>query len=112
VFHYDRWWNPAVEDQATDRSYRIGQLRSVQVHKLLCAGTIEEKVDALLEEKRDLAARIVGTGEKWITELGDEALRDLFSLAPDAVVTANASDADESAEPRSKEETTTRRASA
>jgi hypothetical protein len=103
VFHFDRWWNPAVEDQATDRSYRIGQSRAVQVHKLLCAGTIEEKVDALLEEKRDLAARIVGAGEKWITELGDEALRELFSLAPDAVVTANASDAEESAEPRARE---------
>jgi hypothetical protein len=102
VFHYDRWWNPAVEDQATDRSYRIGQSRSVQVHKLLCAGTIEEKVDALLEEKRDLAARIVGTGEKWITELDDNALRDLFSLAPDAVV-ADSSDADDGAEPRRAE---------
>ena len=81
VFHFDRWWNPAVEDQATDRAYRIGQQRSVQVHKLLTAGTIEEKVDRLLEQKRDLASRIVGQGEQWITELdavvaGEEADRD------------------------------------
>ena len=55
VFHYDRWWNPAVEDQATDRAYRIGQRRAVQVHKLLCAGTVEEKIDRMLEQKRDLA---------------------------------------------------------
>lgn len=95
VFHFDRWWNPAVEDQATDRAYRIGQRRSVQVHKLLCAGTVEEKVDQLLERKRDLAARIVGAGEQWITELDDAALKDLFSLAPDAVIAADVMDADD-----------------
>ncbi|HVF16512.1 MAG TPA: DEAD/DEAH box helicase, partial [Steroidobacteraceae bacterium] len=87
VFHYDRWWNPAVEDQATDRAYRIGQQRSVQVHKLMCAGTVEDKVDQLLERKRQLAATIVGEGEQWITELDDNELRSLFSLAPDAVIT-------------------------
>jgi hypothetical protein len=87
VFHYDRWWNPAVEDQATDRAYRIGQQRSVQVHKLMCAGTVEDKVDQLLERKRQLAATIVGEGEQWITELDDNELRTLFSLAPDAVIT-------------------------
>ncbi len=86
VFHYDRWWNPAVEDQATDRAHRIGQRRAVQVHKLMCAGTVEEKVDRLLEQKRDLASRIVGTGEKWITELDSEELRDLFSLSSDATI--------------------------
>ena len=86
VFHFDRWWNPAVEDQATDRAYRIGQRRAVQVHKLLTAGTVEEKIDQMLERKRDLASRIVGQGEQWITELDDAALRDLFALAPDAVV--------------------------
>jgi len=86
VFHFDRWWNPAVEDQATDRAHRIGQKRSVQVHKLLTAGTVEEKIDRMLEDKRDLASRIVGAGEQWISELGDEALRELFSLAPNAVV--------------------------
>jgi SNF2 family DNA or RNA helicase len=86
VFHYDRWWNPAVEDQATDRAYRIGQKRSVQVHKLMCAGTVEERVAALLEQKRELAARVVGTGEQWITELDQRELRELFSLSKTAVV--------------------------
>jgi superfamily II DNA or RNA helicase len=95
VFHFDRWWNPAVEDQATDRAYRIGQRRAVQVHKLLCAGTIEEKVDQMLEKKRDLASRIVGKGEHWITELGDSALRELFSLSPGAVVSTGELDMDE-----------------
>lgn len=84
VFHFDRWWNPAVEDQATDRAYRIGQTRMVQVHKLMCAGTVEEKIDALLERKRDLADRIIGAGEHWITELDDDALRELITLAPGA----------------------------
>ncbi len=88
VFHYDRWWNPAVEDQATDRAHRIGQRRAVQVHKLVCAGTVEEKVDRLLEQKRSLAARIVGAGERWITEMGDGELRELFALSKDAVVGA------------------------
>ncbi|MGA9524032.1 MAG: DEAD/DEAH box helicase [Myxococcaceae bacterium] len=86
VFHYDRWWNPAVEDQATDRAYRIGQKRAVQVHKLVCAGTVEEKVDRLLEQKRDLASKVVGTGEQWITEMDNSELRDLFALSKDAVV--------------------------
>jgi SNF2 family DNA or RNA helicase len=92
VFHFDRWWNPAVEDQATDRAYRIGQRRSVQVHKLLCAGTVEEKVDRMLEQKRALARRIVGAGEQWITELGDAELRDLFALSRDAVVGSDEGD--------------------
>ncbi len=86
VFHFDRWWNPAVEDQATDRAYRIGQRRSVQIHKLVCAGTVEEKVDGMLESKRDLAAKVVGTGEKWITELGNADLRELFALSAAAAV--------------------------
>ena len=86
VFHFDRWWNPAVEDQATDRAYRIGQKRAVQVHTLVCAGTVEDKVDAMLEQKRGLAAKVVGTGERWITELGDGALRDLFALSAGAAV--------------------------
>jgi len=86
VFHYDRWWNPAVEDQATDRAYRIGQKRSVQVHKLVCAGTVEDRVAALLTKKRDLASKVVGAGERWITELGDDELRELVTLSKDAVV--------------------------
>jgi superfamily II DNA or RNA helicase len=94
VFHFDRWWNPAVEDQATDRAYRIGQKRVVQVHKLLCAGTVEEKVDHMLEQKRDLASKIVGSGEQWITELDDAGLRELFSLSEDAIVGANDGDED------------------
>ena len=84
VFHFDRWWNPAVEDQATDRTYRIGQTKNVQVHKLVTIGTLEEKIDALLESKRDLADRVVGTGEGWLTELDDDALRRLVALDPDA----------------------------
>jgi SNF2 family DNA or RNA helicase len=80
VFHFDRWWNPAVEDQATDRTYRIGQTRNVQVPKLIAIGTLEEKIDSILESKRDLADRVVGTGEGWLTELDDEALRRLVSL--------------------------------
>nr|WP_320132984.1 DEAD/DEAH box helicase [uncultured Holophaga sp.] len=84
VFHFDRWWNPAVEDQATDRTYRIGQTRNVQVHKLITMGTLEEKIDAILESKRDLADRVVGTGEGWLTELDDDSLRRLVALEPDA----------------------------
>lgn len=84
VFHFDRWWNPAVEDQATDRAYRIGQKRAVQVHKLVCAGTVEEKIDRLLEQKRDLASKIVGAGEQWITELDSQKLRSLFAFSEGA----------------------------
>lgn len=86
VIHVDRWWNPAVEDQATDRAYRIGQRRNVQVRKLVCAGTLEERIAALLESKRALAERVVGTGETWLTELSDAELRDLVALSADAVV--------------------------
>ncbi|HJU83804.1 MAG TPA: DEAD/DEAH box helicase [Holophagaceae bacterium] len=86
VFHFDRWWNPAVEDQATDRTYRIGQTRNVQVHKLITIGTLEEKIDAMLESKRDLADRVVGTGEGWLTELDDDALRRLVALDADVEI--------------------------
>ncbi len=86
VFHFDRWWNPAVEDQATDRSFRIGQKRLVQVHKLVTLGTLEEKIDHMLIQKRALAESVVGTGENWITELNDGELRELFSLSKDAAV--------------------------
>lgn len=94
VFHYDRWWNPAVEDQATDRAYRIGQKRAVQVHKLVCTGTVEEKIDHLLEQKRRLASKVVGAGEQWITELGTRELRDLFALSEGAVVGGEEGDED------------------
>ncbi len=81
VVHYDRWWNPAVEDQATDRAWRIGQSRTVFVHKLVCEGTVEERIDALISDKRKLADAVVGTtGEAWLSELSTDALRDLVVL--------------------------------
>ncbi len=80
VFHFDRWWNPAVENQATDRAFRIGQKRNVQVHKFICAGTLEEKIDEMIERKQEIASSIVGTGEGWLTELSNEALMDVFAL--------------------------------
>ena len=86
VVHVDRWWNPAVEDQATDRAFRIGQRRAVQVRKLVCAGTVEEKISAMIRDKRGLAARIVGTGEQWLTELSTSELRSLLKLEQGAVV--------------------------
>ena len=85
VIHFDRWWNPAVEDQATDRAFRIGQRRDVQVRKLICIGTLEERIDRMLEEKRELAQQIVGSGEGWLTELSTDELRDLVELSLDAV---------------------------
>ena len=83
VFHYDRWWNPAVENQATDRAFRIGQERNVQVYKALCAGTVEEKVDEIVARKRKLAERVVGEGEAWLTELSTAELKELFTLDKD-----------------------------
>ncbi|MDQ1506528.1 MAG: hypothetical protein QOD57_4255, partial [Actinomycetota bacterium] len=85
VVHYDRWWNPAVEDQATDRAFRIGQERNVQVRKFVCVGTLEERIDAMIEAKRDLAQRIVGSGEARLTDLTLSELRDLVALSEDAV---------------------------
>jgi superfamily II DNA or RNA helicase len=85
VIHYDRWWNPAVEDQATDRVHRIGQTRPVTVHRLVTSGTIEERIADLLERKRALADAVVGEGETWITELDDEDLRELVALSSDDV---------------------------
>ncbi len=86
VVHVDRWWNPAVEDQATDRAFRIGQTRNVQVRKFVCAGTVEEKISAMIRDKRGLAAKIVGSGESWITEMSTSELRELFALEAGAVV--------------------------
>ncbi len=80
VFHFDRWWNPAVEDQATDRAFRIGQTRNVQVHKFVCEGTMEEMIDEMIESKKALARSIVGGGENWLTELSTGELRDLVTL--------------------------------
>jgi SNF2 family DNA or RNA helicase len=85
VIHVDRWWNPAVEDQATDRAFRIGQRRDVQVRKFVCVGTLEERIDAMIEQKKALAEQIVGTGESWLTELSTAALREVLTLSPEAV---------------------------
>jgi superfamily II DNA or RNA helicase len=80
VVHYDRWWNPAVEDQATDRAYRIGQDRPVQVHRLIAEGTVEDRIDAMLRRKRKLADAVLGSGEAALTELSDSELSDLVAL--------------------------------
>ena len=85
VIHLDRWWNPAVEDQATDRAYRIGQKRTVFVHKLVSTGTVEERIDAMISAKRALAEQVVGSGEGWITELSTDELREVIALRVDAV---------------------------
>jgi len=85
VIHFDRWWNPAVEDQATDRAFRIGQRKDVQVRKFVCVGTLEERIDAMIEEKKALAERIVGTGEGWLTELSSADLREVLALGKEAV---------------------------
>jgi SNF2 family DNA or RNA helicase len=84
VIHYDRWWNPAVEDQATDRAYRIGQDRPVQVHRLTTQGTVEEKVARLLGAKRALAEQVVAGGESALTELSDTDLAELVALSATA----------------------------
>jgi SNF2 family DNA or RNA helicase len=94
VVHFDRWWNPAVEDQATDRAHRIGQSETVEVHKLVTAGTVEERVAEVLERKRELAEAVVGAGEAWLTELGDAELADLVALAADAPIADVDDDAD------------------
>ena len=80
VIHFDRWWKPAVEEQATDRAYRIGQTRPVQVHRLITEGTVEEKIAELLTRKRALADSVLSRGETALTELGDAELRDLVTL--------------------------------
>ena len=88
VIHLDRWWNPAVEDQATDRAYRIGQKQHVLVHKLVSAGTIEEHLDEMIRSKRALAGKVVGSGEQWLTELSTDELRSVISLRMPAATVA------------------------
>ncbi len=83
VFHFDRWWNPAVENQATDRAYRMGQTRDVQVHKFISLGTLEERIDEMLESKQQLSDDVITSSEDWITELSTDALGDLFTLRRD-----------------------------
>ena len=85
VFHFDRWWNPAVENQATDRAFRIGQTKNVQVHKFLCTGTLEEKIDEMIERKQNVAGNVVGAGEGWLTELSNTELKKLFALRKEAL---------------------------
>jgi SNF2 family DNA or RNA helicase len=85
VIHFDRWWNPAVENQATDRAFRIGQTRNVLVHKFVCSGTLEEKIDGMIEKKKTIAGKVVGTGEGWLTELSNEQLADLVELRREAL---------------------------
>jgi SNF2 family DNA or RNA helicase len=81
VVHFDRWWNPAVEDQATDRAYRIGQHRNVLVHKLVCRGTVEERIDRLIEDKQALVRGVLqGGGETLLTEMSDEELMAMVDL--------------------------------
>ncbi len=80
VFHYDRWWNPAVETQATDRVFRIGQKKNVEVHALLCSGTVEEHIDELIEKKKQVAGAVIGAGEAWLTELSNSEIRQLLRL--------------------------------
>ena len=80
VFHFDRWWNPAVEDQATDRAFRIGQTKNVFVHKFVAMGTLEERIDEMIEDKKKLAGAIVGSDESWLTELDNDAFRELIAL--------------------------------
>ena len=86
VFHVDRWWNPAVENQATDRAFRIGQKRNVQVHKFVCTGTLEERIDDIIESKKELAEQTVNAGEQWLTDLDTGSLRNLLLLDRDAVI--------------------------
>jgi SNF2 family DNA or RNA helicase len=83
VFHFDRWWNPAVENQATDRAYRMGQTKDVQVHKFISLGTLEERIDEMLESKQQLSDNIITSSENWITELSTDELQDLFTRRRD-----------------------------
>jgi SNF2 family DNA or RNA helicase len=86
VFHIDRWWNPAVENQATDRAFRIGQTRNVQVHKFVCTGTLEERINDIIESKKQLAEQTVDAGEEWLTEMDTDQLRSLLLLDRNAVI--------------------------
>jgi SNF2 family DNA or RNA helicase len=85
VIHLDRWWNPAVENHATDRAFRIGQKRNVQVRKFICTGTLEEKIDEMIEEKKALADLVISDGEGWLTELSTADLRTMFALSEEAI---------------------------
>ena len=80
VIHFDRWWNPAVENQATDRAFRIGQTKNVMVHKFVAKGTIEDRINDIIESKKSLAESIIGSGENWITELSNQEILSMMKL--------------------------------
>ncbi|MGL5034022.1 MAG: DEAD/DEAH box helicase, partial [Microcystaceae cyanobacterium] len=86
VFHFDRWWNPAVEDQATDRAFRIGQKKNVFVHKFVTLGTLEEKIDQMIEDKKKTANLVVGNDESWLTELDNQSFKELISLNKQTII--------------------------
>ena len=86
VFHFDRWWNPAVEDQASDRAFRIGQRKTVFVHKMVTLGTLEERIDEMIEQKKAVAGAIVGNDESWLAQLDNERFKALIRLNREAVV--------------------------
>jgi SNF2 family DNA or RNA helicase len=86
VFHFDRWWNPAVEDQATDRAFRIGQKKNVFVHKFITIGSLEERIDQMIEDKKKLAGAIVGADESWLTELDNDKFKQLIALNKSAIM--------------------------
>ncbi len=86
VFHFDRWWNPAVENQASDRAYRIGQKKNVQVRKFITAGTLEDKIDEIIDDKQRTADVVVGAGEGWLTALSNQDLKRVFTLSKEALV--------------------------
>ncbi len=86
VFHFDRWWNPAVENQATDRAFRIGQTKNVFVHKFVTLGTLEERIDGMIEDKKKVASAIVGSDESWLSELDNESFKQLIALNRSAVM--------------------------
>ena len=89
VFHFDRWWNPAVEQQATDRAHRLGQHKPVFVHSLICVGTLEERIDALLDSKRELVEKVMaGRSEDWLGDLDLAAIREAVALSPDSLEVA------------------------
>ena len=86
VVHFDRWWNPAVENQASDRAYRIGQHRNVLIHKFVCTGTLEEKIDSIIDTKQNMADSILSEGaEKLLTEMSNEELIDFVSFAHNSI---------------------------
>jgi SNF2 family DNA or RNA helicase len=89
VFHFDRWWNPAVENQATDRAHRIGQTKTVFVHTFICEGTLESRIDDLITGKTELARQIVGSGDSWVAGLSDDTLREVLALSASATAYAD-----------------------